>query len=274
MPLLQDRAVVQIAIMRHIPVEAAEQAIRLVAEVLESKGTELPVRRQRLISGLAELIGAQVYMWNQVRVDAAGVPTPLSIIDGGFLDDLQRGEFFKAITDLRAADIGPKLVARLTDKTPMAADLVSNLCPTGHPILEWLSRVGIEAGVLGMYRVGKDDYSAFGLHRQRRSGDDGVSEGVLATDASLAVTLVRLVMGCCRSLHDLSAPAMDMDRMAGLTERQRAVLGLLLGGGSRKTIARSIQLSQYTVAEHIQGLYEHFGVNSRAELMSLFITGK
>jgi len=57
-----------------------------------------------------------------------------------------------------------------------------------------------------------------------------------------------------------------------LTERQHAVLNLILAGYSEKQIARQLHRSINTVHSHIRELYRQFDVQSRAELMSLFIT--
>jgi DNA-binding CsgD family transcriptional regulator len=46
-------------------------------------------------------------------------------------------------------------------------------------------------------------------------------------------------------------------------------LDLLLLGLGRKEIADQIGISEGTVSGYIRGLYQHFGVNSQAELMRL-----
>ena len=46
----------------------------------------------------------------------------------------------------------------------------------------------------------------------------------------------------------------------------------MLRGEGAKQIARELGLSVWTVREHIQRLYRHFGVRSRDELMSRFVS--
>ncbi|SHK90133.1 helix-turn-helix transcriptional regulator [Halomonas caseinilytica] len=56
----------------------------------------------------------------------------------------------------------------------------------------------------------------------------------------------------------------------GLTQREREVSQLMLGGGSAKEIARRLEISVETVRAHKKHLYTKLGINSQAELFSLF----
>lgn len=52
-----------------------------------------------------------------------------------------------------------------------------------------------------------------------------------------------------------------------LTERQREVFDALLGGLSNKQIARKLEISEYTVKEHVTAILAIFGVRSRLALL-------
>lgn len=67
-------------------------------------------------------------------------------------------------------------------------------------------------------------------------------------------------------LRDVIGRAMD-----SLTERQSEVLHLVLAGFSEKQIAGKLHRSGHTVHSHIRELYRQFEVQSRAELMALFV---
>ena len=54
-----------------------------------------------------------------------------------------------------------------------------------------------------------------------------------------------------------------------LTERQRQVLGLVLGGHQNKNIAVLLGVSQRTVENHRQMIYQRTGTRSLAELVRL-----
>ena len=63
----------------------------------------------------------------------------------------------------------------------------------------------------------------------------------------------------------------DQICLHGLTPRQRAVLEAALRGLSEKEIADALGLRVATVNEHLQHIYRHFGVNSRAALLAYFV---
>tara|TARA_Y100001001_G_C8010767_1_gene309606 strand:+ start:2680 stop:3486 length:807 start_codon:yes stop_codon:yes gene_type:complete len=56
----------------------------------------------------------------------------------------------------------------------------------------------------------------------------------------------------------------------GLTDREREVSQLMLGGGSTKEIARRLSISVETVRVHKKHLYAKLGINTQAELFSRF----
>lgn len=82
-----------------------------------------------------------------------------------------------------------------------------------------------------------------------------------------------------RCLFRLLRPLMEQilvhdrvgQRIEALTARQRDVLRLVLAGLSEKQIAAALHRSANTVHTHIRELYRYFEVQSRAELMALFI---
>lgn len=57
-----------------------------------------------------------------------------------------------------------------------------------------------------------------------------------------------------------------------LTPRMRQTLDLLLGGASEKKAAAALGLSPNTLHVHVRSLYRHFHVNTRAELLSQFLS--
>jgi DNA-binding NarL/FixJ family response regulator len=59
-----------------------------------------------------------------------------------------------------------------------------------------------------------------------------------------------------------------------LPPRLRRTLERLLLGESEKQVARALGISQHTVHEYVCGLYRHFSVNSRAELLARCFQGE
>ncbi len=58
---------------------------------------------------------------------------------------------------------------------------------------------------------------------------------------------------------------------ADLPPRQREVLAHLLRGLAPKEIAQVMDLKLNTINEYIKSLHRHFNVNSRAELLAMFV---
>ena len=56
-----------------------------------------------------------------------------------------------------------------------------------------------------------------------------------------------------------------------LSEAQRRVLDLLLVGMSEKEVATRLEISQHTVHNHVKEIYRKMNVNSRSELLALFV---
>lgn len=56
-----------------------------------------------------------------------------------------------------------------------------------------------------------------------------------------------------------------------LTSRQAAVMRALLAGGTNKQIAAELEISPYTVRDHVANLMDRFRVDSRRELKAIAV---
>ncbi|WP_428388053.1 response regulator transcription factor [Mucisphaera sp.] len=101
------------------------------------------------------------------------------------------------------------------------------------------------------------------------AGTYGAADGPSLRQGSS--TCLRLLLASFGGLmvEQLESP-MD-ERIQSLTPRQQEVLGMLLDGLCEKEVAAAIEVSPHTVHNHVKRLHEQFQVNSRAELLSLFI---
>lgn len=58
-----------------------------------------------------------------------------------------------------------------------------------------------------------------------------------------------------------------------LSDAQKRVLNLLLEGKSEKEVASKLTVSPHTVHNHVKEIYRRMNVNSRPELLALFVAG-
>ena len=56
-----------------------------------------------------------------------------------------------------------------------------------------------------------------------------------------------------------------------LSPRHQQTLDLLLAGDAEKQIASKLGLSRHTVHDYVKAVYRRFGVNSRGELLALWV---
>lgn len=82
-----------------------------------------------------------------------------------------------------------------------------------------------------------------------------------------------ILSGLLPSAHRILRSRGHLDARRPLTPREREVLQQLLTGRSEKQIASYLELKRGTVHEHITRIYAKFGVQSRVELMSLWLNG-
>lgn len=85
-----------------------------------------------------------------------------------------------------------------------------------------------------------------------------VRDGGATLDARVAERVLDMLA------HPKSAPADD----CGLTDRERAVLALLVRGLSKKQVAADLGVSTHTVHSHIRSVYEKLGVHTRSQAVA------
>ena len=73
-----------------------------------------------------------------------------------------------------------------------------------------------------------------------------------------------------RSRPEVLPPTIPLEDL-GLSTRLRQTLQGLLAGEAEKQIAYRLNLSPHTVHVYVKGLYRHFGVSSRGELLARFV---
>jgi DNA-binding CsgD family transcriptional regulator len=129
--------------------------------------------------------------------------------------------------------------------------------------VEMMRVLGIGDGVVCGYRCGPDDATLIGFSLHRTVGDRKISDAKQRLAMLALREIRRLVERGHLVIRGHSGP--------GLSPRLNQVLDRLLAGQPPKRIAKGLDLSVWTVREHIKSLYNHFGVNGRDELMARFV---
>jgi DNA-binding CsgD family transcriptional regulator len=87
------------------------------------------------------------------------------------------------------------------------------------------------------------------------------------------IKMAQIILSEIPWLHE-SNPSTGGQRIRRkLSPRQRATLVHLMDGASHKTIAERLHISPHTVHGYIKGIFKHYKVNSRAELVRHFTLG-
>ena len=83
--------------------------------------------------------------------------------------------------------------------------------------------------------------------------------------------LMRLLHGELGRHLGAALATLDDPSPADLTPRLRRTLDCLLEGDGEKQVAARLGVSTLTVHDYVKGLYRHFGVASRPELLAYFL---
>lgn len=244
--------------------------VRLLSKVAILDG-ELAVKKRALMVGLAELTGADGWLWTVTRLDMVrDAPMSLGMMHGGLTDEQVAG-WIEMSHDLTHPPPEHEPLARALARsghrhfTRTRQQIVSDEDWYRHPVVRQyrlergidhflysifpLETPGVFSGV-GLYRkVGREEFSA----RQRR--------------------IAHVVLGEVEWLHYAELPVDRGDGVPALTPRQRMVLVLLLEGRTRDEIARLLNISPHTSHDHIKAIYRHFTVSSQLALICRFKTG-
>jgi DNA-binding CsgD family transcriptional regulator len=240
--------------------------VKLLGEVA-AMADDIPVRRRRVCEGLAKLIDGDIWTWLLVKDDPS-LPNPIgyAFLDGGWgpHEEKQREMFRHGAMSDDARLVNNKVCGKPYHATTARPDLFSTEEWESSPLVTRHFRpAGVSEFIFSIYPL--EDHILSSIFFQRRIGKPPFGPREKA--------LTHLVIGEIDWLHRADIKIEIAKTTPSLTLRQRQVLFMLLEGVARKRIAHKLRISPYTVADHIQTVYQHFGVNSQSELVSHFYRG-
>lgn len=245
--------------------------VRLVAEALAPDDGRGPKCR-RIGDGLARLIDADGWIWIRTRIAPGKAPANIDFIAGGAFDTAALAEYADWSLEVHGEPPEhPPVKALLTQGnhfTCTRPDVVPDAIWQSGRCRAHVQRFNFDAWMYSMVPLAE-------------MGGDVIFSGILMLrhpdrpDFDRRQSrIVHLVFRECEVLHRDGLAVQQSTAIAALTPRLHSVLTLLIDGQSIKQIAYHLQLSPHTVNGYVKQIYRHFDVQSRAELLRRFMTGK
>jgi DNA-binding CsgD family transcriptional regulator len=227
----------------------------------------MPDRKRLLAGGLAELIGADLWMWSSTAVnhETPGDFMTTCLLDGGWESEEERSKVYQTLSS-ELFNKGTQL--------PIYNAIQTGGCTTWlreeifspadwAPFAQIWEGVGLGGLLLAFYPISRNASSNIGFHRRRGAPEFGLREKELVHSAFCRVDWIHR--------HGIHEEAHE--KVIRLSPRERQVLTFTLNGDGRKAIASKLGISEHTVADYQKALHKHFAVSSRAELQAYFFLG-
>jgi DNA-binding CsgD family transcriptional regulator len=244
---------------------------RLVGECREL-GVDATLWRRHMLTELARLTGGQVGMGGLARTkDGLLLPVPATMLDVGWAGPRERevfGQFFKDqmfLQDPALQALRP-LLSRFgkptTQLTRSRRQLVDDrLWYKSAAYGDYHRPSGTDDGLMSFVQTHAGELHTITLHRPPGANSFSGREWRLlhVFHAELAAYL-----------RTELAPV-GTDPISSLSPRLRQVLVSLLEGDSEKQAAARLGLTRDSAHQYVKAVYRRFNVNTRAELMALFV---
>jgi DNA-binding CsgD family transcriptional regulator len=244
--------------------------VELVADASAPCDDVSPIeRKRRVLERISRLVTACSWVWliGQVDVENRDSIVIVESLEGGWKDKRERNElvatrpscgFQGAFNPMIRAVLEPR--TNLTPCSEIIDDEFWRASPGGK---RWLA-AGLDHFIVSFRRLEDSMCSMISFHRRVGAPSFSRRERTIVDALSQGIGW----------LHRACRGDSALNQSASLTPRERQVLSLLLKGLSLKDVATNLTLSRHTVADHLKEIYRKLGVNSRAELLAKFISGR
>ncbi len=140
-----------------------------------------------------------------------------------------------------------------------AYDLIAALRETGQCKIIVISVLGDERAVVSAFRAGAHGYlmkGATGFELRE------AIHQVMSGNAPISPSIARVLIKEFRDPDEASHPDPKLD--IGLSKREKEVLRCLAMGATDKETAKTLEVSPYTVADHLRSVFRKLRVKTRA----------
>lgn len=250
------------------PLEQAD--VRSIVGLLGSviaEGRDFAAAKRQLLEGLCRLIDADAWSWSLGRNAAPGEqPVYIGIAHGGF-DPPRYARLLLAAGHRDMAWTSEKLLREMSDRgaqvTRMRQQVVDEAAFAASGVNAHLADADIGPFIFSLRPIAGSAVSTIAIFRRKDA----------AAFTERETRIAHILLSELPWLHEQGWPSDRGATVPRLSPRQRVVLNLLLDGRSRKEMAASLSLSEYTIAQYQKAIYSHFGVRSHATLLRRFQMG-
>ncbi len=240
--------------------------IKLLGDVIVSRLDFSGVKRQ-LAEGICQLVNADAWSWSLGCLAQPGQqPIYLGMAHGGF-DEARYARLLLAAGHPDMAWASEKLLGEMRQReshvTRLRQQIVEESSFAASGVNAYLCDADIGPFIFSLRPIDERTVSTICIYR--RKNDPPFSER--------ESRIVHILLSELPWLHQQGWPTDRGVTVSRLSPRLRLVLNLLLDGRTRKEMAASLSLSEYTIAQYQRAVYRHFGVNSHTTLLRHFQMG-
>jgi DNA-binding CsgD family transcriptional regulator len=242
--------------------------LRLINETCDpAEELSISARRKKLLAGLAELIDADCWLGGNgcAKPEDPCDSAPMLTYDGGWQDEIERMRVWGVCqnTELsQAINIHcARALVEMRTVTITRPDILSDSDFQASGVGQAWLEVGLDHFMISVFPLERQFHSVIALYRRR--GRPAFTE----RDR----TIVHLLWQQVEWLHRQEIDLPVGTKFVELSLRERQVLILLLGGGTRRTAAEALEISEHTVGDHMKAIYRKLKVRTRGELLAKFI---
>jgi DNA-binding CsgD family transcriptional regulator len=240
--------------------------VKLLGDVITSQ-RDFAGTKRLLVEGICDLIGAEAWTWSLGCVAEPGEqPVYLGFAHGGF-DEVRYARLLLAAGHPDMAWTSEKLLSEMRQRaghvTRTRQQIVEEATFAGSGVNAFLRDADIGPFVFSLRPIDERSVSTICLYRRKDADPFSERESRIA----------HILLSELPWLHEQGWPEDRGESVPKLSPRLRLVLNLLLDGRTRKEMASSLSLSEYTIAQYQKAIYNHFGVNSHTTLLRRFQMG-
>jgi DNA-binding CsgD family transcriptional regulator len=240
--------------------------VRLLAEIAVMEGSIFD-KRNRLMEGLCDLVGADAWLWMKLGRETAGEAPTFSILQKKWAGESEFVDFLRSLEHPDMKSLMAPLFAEFAEKRVQLTRLRQQIDPENRfpesETYDLWRKADVGPMLLSFRPTADGQTTSIALYRRF---DRDLFE---PRESRIAHVLLSEV----NWLYEETAHEATVKHIADLSPRLNTVHNLLLQGLGRKQIAAELDITINTVNGYARDLYRRFNVHSQSELIRRFVDG-